>query len=425
MERMDSTRAHACITGVGFISSIGNDRASVLDALWSLRSGVRPHRFLGEEDRSGIQVAGVIDGFDFSAPSWAGWKVPDEYKVPRELLRGLPPHGVFAYCAVEQALADAQLPPAALNSERCGLFCASAGSPQLMHRSLSQMHETRGRRGNPLGVVSSISGTLNFNLGAHYGVRGANVGFISACASSAHALGYALDEIRLGRLDLLVVVGAEDFTAESLLPFAAMNALSLQDGADASRPWDATRDGFVATGGAAALILESPAHAAARGATVLARLIGWGQSADGMDKTASHPQGTGLARAMQRALADAAVRADHIDYINAHATSTKVGDVSEARAIAHVFDMQSHRPPVSSTKGLTGHALSMAGALEAAFCTLLLQQQFIPGNAHLTQPDPDCAHLNLPTSSMPAPLNLLLSNSSGFGGANVALLLAR
>ena len=414
---------YACVTGLGFITSIGNDAAAVLESLKNLRSGIKPHRFLGEEDRSDIKVAGVVEEFDFKAASWAGWKYPDRYSIPKETLRGLPPHGVYSYCAIEQVLAQAGLSGEQVSNPAFGLYCASAGSPMLMHRYLSQLTQSQGRRGAPFGVVSTISGTLNFNLAAHYRIQGANLGFVSACASSSHAIGYALDEIRLGRQEAVLVVGAEDFAAESLLPFAAMNALSRQEGSDASCPWDQRRDGFVATGGAAALLLESPEHARRRGAKVLARVTGWGQSSDGVDRTSSHPEGTGLSRAMENALRDAGIGPGDIDYINAHATSTRVGDLSEARAIERVFSRQGHQPPVSSTKAITGHALSMAGAMEAAFCTLMLENGFYPGNAHLRNVDPECNALDLPVASVEKPVQTILSNSSGFGGANVTLVL--
>jgi len=414
---------YACVTGLGFITSIGNDASTVLDSLTSLRSGIRAHRFLGDADRSEIRVAGVVEGFDFQAASWAGWKYPQEYSIPKDVLRGLPPHGVYALCAIEQVIAQAGLTPGQMSRPGFGLFCASAGSPMLMHRYLGQLHGSFGRRGAPYGVVSTISGTLNFNLAAHYHIEGANLGFVSACASSSHAIGYALDEIRLGRQDAVLVVGAEDFTADSLLPFASMNALSRQSGTDASCPWDLRRDGFVATGGAAALLLESPELVKRRGARVLARVSGWGQSSDGTDRTSSHPEGTGLSRAMEISLRDAGISPAAVDYINAHATSTQVGDISEARAIVRTFCTHGHQPPVSSTKAITGHGLSMAGAMEAAFCTLMLDKGFYPGNAHLRTVDPACAGLSLPTGSTQSSLRTILSNSSGFGGSNVALVL--
>ena len=416
---------YACITGLGFITSIGNDVAMVLNSLKNLDSGIKPHRFLGDSDRSGIRVAGVIEDFDFKAETWAGWKFPDRYDIPRETLRGLPPHGIYAICAVEQAIAQSGLSKKEISNPRTGLFCASAGSPMLMYRYLDLLQKHKGRRGSPMGVVSAISGTLNFNLAAHYGIKGANAGFVSACASSSHALGYALDEIRLGRQDAIMVVGAEDFTAESLLPFAAMNALSRQEGTDASCPWDERRDGFVATGGATALVLESPEFAAKRKARILARIIGWGQSSDGIDRTSSHPQGDGLSRAINNALADADIQHNQVQYINAHATSTRVGDTSEAKAINRTFIDSGYHPIVSSTKGITGHGLSMSGAMEAAFCTLFLESGFYAGNAHLREVDQVCSQLNLPRTSAEAPLNTVMSNSSGFGGANVSLIFSK
>jgi 3-oxoacyl-(acyl-carrier-protein) synthase len=291
-----------------------------------------------------------------------------------------------------------------------------------MHQYLKHLHASKGRRGAPMGVVSTISGTLNFNLSAHYGIEGANIGFVSACASSSHALGYALDEIRLGRQDMIIVVGAEDFTAESLLPFSAMNALSKSDSPTASRPWDRTRDGFVPTGGAAALIVESPEHAKRRGGEVLARMTGWGQSSDGFDKTSSHPEGKGLERAILHALEDAGLDKTGVDIICAHATSTKVGDISEAKAIKKVFESAELVPPTFSPKAITGHGLSMTGAMEAAVSTICLKGGIIPGNPHLFDLDPDCIGLNLPLITTHADPRCVISNSSGFGGSNVCLV---
>lgn len=370
------------ISGLGFISSIGNNAKQVLESLREHRSGIEFHRFL-EPDLSRVRSGGTVKGFSFPSHSWATWTFPEHLEVPRNLLRSLSPHGLYAYYAVEEMLAQSGLSRDALSDGQTGLFCASAGSPFLLHHYLKQMDESGGKRGHPLGVVSSISGTLNFTLGAHYGIRGGNLGFVSACASSSHALAYASEEIRHGRHERMIVVGAEDFTAESILPFAAMRALSFQEGTKASRPFDAARDGFVGTGGAACLLLESEASLSARGGKSLARLAGWGQASDGFDMTNSDPEGTGLTTAMNKAMKDAGWRTAELDYINAHATSTPVGDLSEGKAIRSFLGAAIGRVPVSSTKGLTGHGLSLAGALEAGICTLCLQNQFIPGNANL------------------------------------------
>jgi len=413
------------ITGLGFVTSIGQDRATVLRSLRELRHGFEPVVFL-DNPALPVKVAGTVKGFSFPTPNWRDWRWPEQFAVDRELLRGLAPHGVYALCAVEQALADAGLNAGELAGGATGLFCASAGSPFLLGHFLNQMRAARGERGNPMGIVSSIAGTLNFNLAAHYKISGAVCGFVSACASSSHALGYAMDEIRLGRQQRMLVVGAEDMTDESILPFASLRALSTNpDPATASRPFDRRRDGFVGTGGAVALVVEEAALARSRGAGIYAELAGWGQAGDGHSVAVSHPAGAGLRDAMRRALADACVGPGDIGYVNAHATSTPAGDRSEALALHEVFTAAGARPRVSSTKALTGHGLSLAGAMEAGFCALALAEGFIPGAAHLEEPDPVCEGLDLPRTSLDEAPGFVLNNSSGFGGSNVCHVLRR
>lgn len=414
----------AVITGLGFITPIGNDRTTVSASLRQGTTGLAPVEFLGNP-RLPVKLAGTVKEFSVDSPHWRDWHWPAAYDIPRETLRGLAPHGVYAVCAVTQALADAGLTPADIaDDDRTGLFCASAGSAMLLHHHLAAMHAVRGERGNPLGVVSSISGTLNFNLAPHFRITGAVVGFVSACASSSHALGYALDEIRLGRLDRVIVVGAEELNAETLLPFAAMRALSAgATPALASRPFDAARDGFVGAGGATALVLETATLAAARHKKPYAELAGWGQSADGHSVALSHPAGSGLRRAMTRALADARVAPTAIDYVSAHGTSTPVGDRAEALALRTVFTAAGTSPVISSTKGLTGHPLSLAGAMAAGFCALALAEGFMPGNPHLVNPDEACAGLSLPRATTLRAPHLVLTNSCGFGGSNVCHVL--
>jgi 3-oxoacyl-[acyl-carrier-protein] synthase I len=415
----------AVVTGAGFITSIGNDRTAVVESLRRLRPGIERIEFLGNPALT-ARVAGTVKDFQVDSPSWRDWRYPARYELPRETLRSLAPHGLYALCATEQALADAGLTADKLTDGATGLYCASAGSAFLLHHHLAQMHAVRGERGNPMGVVASIAGTLNFNLAAHYGIRGAVGGFVAACASSSHALGCALDDIRLGRQTRVLVVGAEEVNAETVLPFAAMRALSTNaDPATASRPFDRQRDGFVAAGGAVCLIVEELETARRRGATISAELTGWGQAADGFNVAVSHPEGAGLAMAIQRALADARISPGDVDYVNAHATSTPAGDRSEALALKTVFTTAGARPRVSSTKGLTGHPLSMSGVMEAAFCALAIQEGFTPGNANLTSPDEACAGLDLPTTTLDVAPATVLSNSSGFGGSNVCHVLRR
>jgi len=413
------------VTGVGFITPIGNDRASVERSLREGLHGIERVEFLGNPDLP-VKVAGTVKGFQVESPRWRDWAWPSGFDIPKDVVRGLAPHGVYAICAIEQALAQAGLRHAAVSGDPAtGLYCASAGSAMLLHHNVALMRAARGARGNPLGVVSSISGTLNFNLGAHYGITGAVCGFVSACASSSHALGYAVDDIRLGRLTRAIVVGAEELNADSLLPFAHMRALSCQaDPRLASRPFDVGRDGFVGAGGSVALIVETPASASARGAAALAEVSGWGQAADGYSIAASHPEGAGLRLAMERALADAALGPADIDYVSAHATSTPVGDAAEALAIERVFGARGLRPPVGATKGLTGHTLSVSGVMQAGFCVLSLEGGFMPGNPHLRAAAPECAGLELPRATAARAPRRILSNSSGFGGSNVCHVLS-
>ncbi|MDR1818091.1 MAG: beta-ketoacyl-[acyl-carrier-protein] synthase family protein [Puniceicoccales bacterium] len=424
----DAVGNSVVVTGLGFVSSIGNDRATVTASLRALRHGLEPYPPF-EDPRTPVKLTGTIKGFDTTSFDPEDWTWPADYKIKRDVLRGLPPHGLYAYCAVQQALADARLTPAEISNPRAGMFTASAGSVSMLHHNMTRMFASGVMRCSPMGVVNSVVGTLSFNLVAAFKILGASCGFASACASSGHALGYARDEIALGRQDRMLVVGGEDGNLEAILPFAGMRALSPSaDPALASCPFDRRRSGFVGTGGAAVLVLENEALARARGADIYARFRSWGQASDGYSPAISHPEGQGLSASMTHCLAAGAAAPADVDYINAHATSTPIGDRSEILAIKRVFG-DAPRTAVSSTKGLTGHGLSMASVLEAAICCLALRDQFIPGNAHLREPDPDAAGLALPTLTRDAPadspLRLALSNSSGFGGANVSLLFER
>jgi len=413
------------VTGVGFITPIGNDRASVELSLREGRHGIERVEFLGNPDLP-VKVAGTVKGFQVESPRWRDWTWPSGVDIPKDVIRGLAPHGVYAICAVEQALAQAGLKASELAGDpSTGLYCASAGSAMLLHHNVAQMRAARGARGNPLGVVSSIAGTLNFNLGAHYGITGSVCGFVSACASSSHALGYAIDDLRLGRLSRAIVIGAEELNADSLLPFAHMRALSGRaDPRIASCPFDVRRDGFVGAGGAVALVIEAPSAAARRGARPLAEASGWGQAADGYSIAASHPEGAGLRLAMERALADAGLGPGDIDYVSAHATSTPIGDAAEALAIARLFGSRGLRPLVGATKGLTGHSLSVSGVMQAGFCVLSFSGGFMPGNPHLGVAAKECEGLELPRDTVARAPARILSNSSGFGGSNVCHVFA-
>ncbi len=413
------------ITGLGLITSIGNDVAAVEASLRALRHGIERYAPFAA-DNCPVKLAAPMRGFATDAIDPEDWTMPAGYSFRREILRSLAPHGLYAACAFQQAVADARLAPADISNDDTGLYAASAGSPRLLTTYINRIHQLGAMRCPPLGVVASIAGTVQFNLVAQWKIRGASTGFASACASSAHALGFAHDEIALGRQSRMFVVGAEDGNSETILPFATMRALSPSlDPATASRPFDAARDGFVGTGGAAVLVLESEAEVLRRGVAPYCEMLGWGQASDGHNVAMSHPDGDGLARAMSRCLAASRLTPADLDYVNAHATSTPIGDVSECRALRAVLGPEAARIPVSSTKALTGHGLSLAGAMETAFCALAVRRGFVPGSAHITRLDPAAEGLNIPRLTTDAPLRAVLNNSSGFGGANVVLALAR
>ncbi len=411
------------ITGLGFVSSIGNDKSAVETSLRELRHGFELYAPF-QRPEIPVKVMGTVKEFDVASVEPEDWTFPSRYSIRRELLRSMAPHGLYAHCAMLQAIEDARLADADLQNENTGLYCASAGSPMVLTHYVRRMHELGVNRCSPVAVVSSISGTLNFNLVAAFKIRGHSCGFSSACASTGHALGFAYDDIVTGRQDRMIVVGAEDGNMDAILPFATMRALSVEkDPALASRPFDVARDGFVGTGGAAVVVLESEEAVARRGATPYAELAGWGQASDGHNVAISHPEGLGLATAMQRAMRAAGVTPSQIDYINAHATSTPIGDASEVKAIRAVFGAEVGRVPVSSTKALTGHGLSMATALETGLCSLAMRGGFIPGCGGLRNVDPKFADLNLPRETRPDSPRVVLNNASGFGGANVSLVL--
>ncbi len=413
------------ITGLGFITSIGNDAATVTRHLRELRHGFEVYPPFQKPDIP-VKVIGTIKGFTTDSPDPEDWTFPERYKIKRELLRTMAPNGLFAHCAMLQAIADARLADADISNPDTGLYAASAGSPYLLHYHHDRLTKVGVMRCSPLGIVASIAGTLNFNLIAAFKIHGTSCGFSSACASSAHALGYAYDDLMLGRQKRMFVVGAEDGNVDAILPFAGMRTLSLQtDPNVASRPFDAARDGFVGTGGSAVLVLETEDEVARRGVKPYAEVLGWGQASDGWNVAISHPEGSGSAAAMSHALRAAKVAPAQVDYVNAHATSTLIGDVSEARALRSVFKEHLPRVAVSSTKALTGHGLSLAGAMESAFCALALRDGFIPGCAHLAKVDPECADLNLPRATENRQAEFVVKNSSGFGGANVALIYKR
>lgn len=414
----------AVVTGLGFITSIGNGRAAVLESLRAGRTGIEIHPQFDRPDVP-VKLAGTVKGFSFPEASYESWELPAGLDIPRIHLRSQSPHGVYAYAALREAITDSGLAPGLVSQPRTGMYCASAGSPYLLYSNLHKMLDDGVQRCHPLGVACSVSGTLNFNLVAQFKIQGASCGFASACASSAHAFGSALDLIRLGRQDVMFVVGAEDCDIYSILPFASARALTRATDPHVSPcAFDTRRDGFAGAGGAVVVVLEEEEHARARGARIYARADGWGQASDGFDVMAPEPNGAGLTRAMRLALEDAGIPPAQVDYVNAHATSTTVGDRAEMRALRQVF-ADGASPWISSTKSMTGHGLSLAGAMEAAFCALALKEGFVPVSINITDLDPEAEGLRIVTEPVEAAPQVAVSNSSGFGGANVALVLSR
>ncbi len=408
------------VSGLGLITSIGNSRETVAESLRTAHTGIEPFPAFAAADCP-VKLAGTVKEFEFPTPEFEDWIYPAEYQLPRERMRTLAPNSLYAYAAMRQAIADAGLTDDLVTSPRTGLMTASGGSMWLAYENYHTMLTRGVMRCQPMGIINGIPGSLYINLGTLFGIKGSAVGFSSACSSSAHAIGAAVDLIRSDRQDLVFAVGAEDCNLFSILPFAAIRALSVHDDPEQYPcPFDRKRDGFVGTGGAAVLVLEESEHARQRGAPVYAELAGWGQSCDGYNVLAPDPDGDGLARAISRACEDAGLEPGTVDYINAHATGTPGGDVSECRAIQQVFG--DHTPLVSSTKAITGHGLSLAGSMEAAFCCLALQERFVPVSAHVTELDPACQPVRVVTEPVDVAPRVVMSNSAGFGGSNVSLV---
>ncbi len=410
------------ITGMGFITSIGNDADAVAESLINLKNGIEPYPPFADPAIP-VKCVGTIKDFDLSSPDPESWTYPSEYKVRRDVIRSFAPHVLYAYCAMLQAVRDAKLSPEDVSNTNTGMYTASAGSTSMLYHHMQRADKFGVRRMFPFAIVCSVVGTLSYNLVSCFKIKGASCGFASACASSSHALGFAYNEIAEGRQKRMFVVGGEDGDYRTLLPFAGMRALSCNpDPETASRPFDKKRDGFVGCGGAAVMVIEDEELARDRGAKIYARILGWGQASDGYNVAIPHPDGDGLKNAARAALDASGVSAGEVDYINAHATSTPMGDAAELKAIRDVFGS---KPEISSTKALTGHGLSLAGVMEASFCALAMNRGFTPGSAHISELDDEGEGLNIITKTKMAPPGIAVSLSSGFGGANTAVVVKK
>ena len=417
----------AVITGLGFITSIGNSRQEVVQSLRETRTGVEVYPDFVNDPNVPVTLLGTVKGFGFPTTDFEDWTYPAHYKIARETLRPMAPNTLFAYFAMRQAIDDARLESEQVSNSDTGLMCASGGSMAMAYANYDIMLKRGVMKCPPMGIINAIPGSLYINLVPAFKIKGASLGFSSACSSSAHALGHAVELIRTGRQKTVFVIGAEDCDKFSILPFAAIRALSVQSDPQKSPcAFDKKRDGFVGTGGAAVLVVEDLDHVRERGAAdrIYAEVLGWGQASDGYNVLAPDPAGDGLTRTMQMALDDAKVAPGEIEYINAHATSTPFGDQSEIGAIKAVFP-EGQRPLVSSTKSLTGHGLSLAGAMEAGFCCLTLKEGFVPVSAHITELDPVCEGVPVITKPVECAPSIVMNNSSGFGGTNVSVVLRK
>ena len=424
VEWLPVEKSEVVITGLGLVSSIGNSKEEVVASLRSMRSGIEIYEPF-KKFNAPVHVLGTVKDFDLTSSDQEDWEFPNKYRVSRSVLRGMSPNALYGLCAFTDAIEDAGLTAEEVSSPDTGMYTASAGSTMMTYHSMDRLKKLGVERVNPKGIVASIAGTLNFNLVSHFKIQGFSPGFVSACASSAHAIGFAHDAIALGQQKRMFVVGAEDGDIDCILPFAGMRALSVNpDPTCASRPFDIKRNGFVGTGGSAVMVMESRETAEARGAEIYGTLAGWGQSSDGYNPVLPEPEGKGLARAIEGALQSGSIAAEEIGYINAHAPSTPFGDAAEVKAIKSIFEPKKS-PLISSTKSLTGHGLSLAGSLEAGFTALSLSEGFLPGSANITELDPVTEGVNILQETRETTVDYALSNSSGFGGANVSLLLKR
>ncbi len=394
------------VTGMGIVSCLGNDLETVLDSLKQGRSGIK---FQPEYKELGFrsQVAGSID-IDLDA------------LIDRKLRRFMGNASAYAYLAMKQAIEDSGLAEDQVSNVRTGLIAGSGGASSADIVETADILRTKGvRRVGPYRVTRTMGSTVSACLATPFKIKGVNYSITSACATSAHCIGNAMEQIQLGKQDVIFAGGGEELHWSLSVMFDAMGALSSKYNdtpEKASRAYDANRDGFVIAGGAGMLVLEELEHAKARGAKIYAELVGYGATSDGYDMVA--PSGEGAVRCMQQAMSTVN---GTIDYINSHGTSTPAGDIQELKAMKQTFG--DAMPPVSSTKSLTGHSLGATGAQEAIYSILMQQNNFICASANIEELDPEAVGLPVVTERQDnVELKRVMSNSFGFGGTNSTLV---
>jgi 3-oxoacyl-[acyl-carrier-protein] synthase-1 len=398
------------VTGLGIVSSIGNNSVEVTDAL--------------KQGRSGISFADDYCELGFRSHVRGAINIDTDALIDRKIKRFMGEGAAYNYIAMQQAIDDAGLAESDVSNFRTGLVMGSGGPSTSNLVEAADILRSKGvKQVGPYRVPRTMSSTNTACLATPFKIKGVNYSISSACATSAHCIGHAMELIQMGKQDVVFAGGGEEVHWTMSVLFDAMGALSSKYNTAptiASRPYDATRDGFVISGGGGVLVIEELEHAKARGAKIYAELVGYGATSDGYDMV--QPSGEGAVRCMQQAMAT--VNAP-IDYINAHGTSTPVGDTRELQALREVFGAD-NVPWVSSTKSLTGHALGAAGVNEAIYSLLMMQNNFLSASANITQLDEGAADIKIVREYQDnVTLNTIMSNSFGFGGTNATLIFQR
>lgn len=394
------------ITGIGVISSIGNNKEEVLESLKAGKSGIE---FVPEFAEVGMrsQVAGTI-------------KLDPSELIDRKVYRFMGDAAAYAYLSMKEAITDSGLTEEQVSNERTGLVIgAGTGSAHNQRVACEAVSSPRGVKAiGPYAVTKTMASSVSACLATPYKIKGVNYSISSACATSAHCIGHAMELIQLGKQDVVFAGGAEELSWECATEFDAMGAVSTkynETPTKASRAYDANRDGFVIAGGGAVVVVEELEHALKRGAKIYAEIVGYGATSDGYDMVA--PSGEGAERCMKQAMATVN---GEIEYINVHGTSTPVGDVKELGAIRNVFGDKC--PAISSTKSMTGHSLGAAGAHEAIYSLLMLEHGFIAPSINIETLDEQAQGMNIVTERQDKALTTVMSNSFGFGGTNATLV---
>ena len=410
------SRRRVVVTGLGIISPVGNTVAEAWAGILAGLSGIsRISRF--DPSRLACQIAGEVKGFD---PAQC---------LERKEARHMDTFIHYGMAAGIQAMRDCGIQVTPDNAERIGVNIGSGiGGLQMIERTQRELLAGGPRKISPFFIPSVIINMISGNLSIKYGLKGPNLAMVTACTTATHCIGESGRLIEYGDCDVMIAGGAEAVVTELAMGgFAQARALSTRndDPAGASRPWDRDRDGFVLGEGAGVLVLEEYEHARARGAKIYAELAGYGMSGDAFHMTAPREDGEGAARCMNSALRNARLNADQVDYINAHGTSTPLGDLAETTAVKRSLGAHAKNVAVSSTKSMTGHLLGAAGGVEAVFSALAVYHQVAPPTTNIFNQDPQCDLDYVPNTARQMKINVALSNSFGFGGTNGTLVFGR